>query len=271
MSLWEALGLGLLQGITEFLPVSSSGHLVLARAVFGSDLAYGLTFDAVLHLATVLAVIVYFWRDLYVLGQTILRQLGRLPVNEEDASLLRALAIGTVPAIIAGLLLEAHVASVFQSPLMVAGFLVASAIFFMVAEYHHFRYPRAQQVTTRRALWVGLWQMLALLPGVSRSGITIGAGMLYGLSRSTATRFSFLLAIPIVLGAGLKKLLDIIVEGGGEVPLVALALASLAAFLSALVVVHWFMGFVRRNTLWPFVWYILVLASFILLAHFFAA
>lgn len=270
MSFLEALGLGLLQGITEFLPVSSSGHLVLARAVFGADMTYGLAFDAVLHLATVLAVIVYFRRDLYTLGQTVLRKLGRLPVNEEDARLLQALAVATVPAVVAGLLLESYVASVFQSPLMVAGFLVASAVFFMVAEYHHFRYPRGQQVTWRLALRIGFWQILALLPGVSRSGITIGAGMLYGLTRATATKFSFLLAIPIVSGAGLKKLLDILVEGGGAVPLLPLGLASVAAFLSALVVVHWFTGFVKRNTLWPFVWYILVLASFILFAHFFA-
>jgi undecaprenyl-diphosphatase len=270
MSIWEAFGLGLLQGVTEFLPVSSSGHLVLARAILGSDVTYGLTFDAVLHLATVLAVIVYFWRDLYRLGQTVLRKLGRLPVNQDDALLLKVLVIGTIPAVVAGLLLESYVSVIFNSPLIVAALLFTTAIFFMFAEYYHFRYPRQYQITTRSAWWVGGWQVLALLPGVSRSGITMGAGMIYGLSRTVATRFSFLLAIPLITGVGVKKLLDVLVEGGGAIPLMALGVASVTAFVSALIVVHWFMNFVRRNTLWPFVWYILVLVSFILLAHWFA-
>jgi undecaprenyl-diphosphatase len=270
MSVWNAIVLGLLQGVTEFLPVSSTGHLVLARTVLQTDAPYGLTFDAVLHFATVLAVIVYFRRDLYLLGQAALRKLGRLPVNRADEQLLFALALATLPAAVAGLFLESYLAYTFQAPLVVAALLVASAVFFMVAEYRNFLYPRAEHVTYRRALWVGVWQILALLPGISRSGITIGAGMLYGMSRSTATRFSFLLAIPLVSGAGLKKILDAIVAEGETVALIPLVVGAVVAFVSALVVVHWFLRFVRTYTLWPFVWYLLVLASFIGFAQLFA-
>lgn len=265
MSWAESIILGLVQGITEFLPISSSGHLVLVRTVLETGVEYGLAFDAVLHLATVLAVVVYFWRDLYVLGQTALRKLGRLPVNQEDEILLYALAIGTVPGVILGLVLESYLDYLFQTPVLVAIFLILSAVFFMVAEYVQFSRPPRSSVTVRRGFIIGCFQVLALLPGVSRSGITIGAGMVLGLPRTTSARFSFLLAIPITLGVGAKKLLDLIVVGEA-VDIVPVVVAAVVSFVSALVVIHYFMQFLRRHTLWPFIWYILILASFILLA-----
>ena len=265
----ESILLGAVQGITEFLPVSSSGHLVLVRTILETPLSYGLAFDAVLHLATVLAVIVYFWRDLYILGQTALRKLGRLPINHEDQVLLYALLLGTAPGVVLGLVLEPYVTAVFHSPTIVAICLLFSAVFFMYAEYIQFKKPRHTAITVRRGLIIGLFQVVALLPGVSRSGITIGAGMLLGLSRPAAARFSFLLAIPITLGVGLKKLLELIVSGE-SVEVAPIAVAFVVAFTTALVVIHVFMQFLRRYTLWPFIWYIIILAVFILLATWFA-
>lgn len=265
----EALLLGLVQGVTEFLPISSSGHLVLVRTVLDTAMEYGLAFDAVLHLATVAAVIVYFWRDLYILGQTVLRKLGRLPVNRDDEIMVYALAIGTIPGVVIGLLLESIVATLFSQPVAVAIFLLAAAVFFMYAEYRQFLRPTTAPVTVRRGLIIGVFQVLALLPGVSRSGITISAGMLLGLTRSAAARFSFLLAIPITLGVGAKKLLELIVAGESVV-LVPVLVAALVSFLSALLVIHYFLQFLRRHTLWPFIWYTIILAVFILLAAWFA-
>lgn len=269
MSWLEAIILGLVQGITEFLPISSSGHLVLARTVLETDIVYGLGFDAVLHFATALAVIFYFRKDLYVLGQTALRKLGRLPVNQNDERLLYAIGIATIPGALAGLFLESHIAGLFHSPLTVAGLLVAAAFFFMVAEYRQFSMPRVSKVTYRSALIIGLWQILSLLPGVSRSGITIGAGMLMGLTRHAAARFSFLIAIPITLGVGAKLTLDMI-RTGEVIEWGPVLLAAAIAFGSALLVIHYFLQFLRRYTLWPFIWYILILATFIVLAHLFS-
>lgn len=269
MSWTEAIILGLVQGLTEFLPVSSSGHLVLARSVLETDIVYGLGFDAILHFATALAVVWYFRSDLYVLGQTALRKLGRLPVNRDDELLLYAIVIATIPGAAAGLLLESHISGLFHSPLTVAGLLIAAAIFFMVAEYRQFTRPKITKLTYRSAFIIGLWQIVSLLPGVSRSGITIGAGMLVGLSRHAAARFSFLIAIPITLGVGAKLTLDMIRTGESMVwgPVLV---AAVVAFASALVVIHYFLQFLRRYTLWPFIWYILILAVFIILAHFFS-
>lgn len=265
MSIFEAVILGIVQGITEFLPISSSGHLVLARSLLGTDVAFGLAFDAVVHLATVLAVMLYFYRDLQTLAQTALRKLGRLPVNRTDEILLYALVAGTVPGAVVGFFLESSVEGIFNAPLVVAGFLFLAALFFMYAEYRQFSRPDNRPITLRRGILIGCFQVLALLPGVSRSGITIAGGMLLGLSRYTAARFSFLLAIPITFGVGAKKTLDLIAEGGVIDP-VPLVVASVVSFVTALIVIHYFLQFIRRNTLWPFIWYTLVLAIFIVLA-----
>ncbi len=269
MQTGEAIILGLVQGITEFLPISSSGHLVLIRSVLETDMVYGLAFDAALHLATVLAIMVYFWKDLYILSQTALRKLSRLPVNEDDERLLYAVIIATIPGVIVGLLLESYIGAVFHSPTTVAVFLFIAAIFFMVAEYRQLAQPRYESVTLKKALYIGCFQVLALLPGVSRAGVTIGAGMLFGLTRTAAARFSFLMAIPITFGVGVKQTLSLI-QSGDEVALLPVAIASVIAFFSALIVIHFFLQFLRRYTLWPFIWYMILLASFILLAQWFA-
>ena len=259
----ESLSLGVLQGLTEFLPVSSTGHLVLARALFGVEDANALAFDAVLHLATALAVIVYFRQDLWTLVQALLRKLGRLPVNEKDERLLYALLVGTIPAVILGLSLETLMATLFRSPLLVAAVLVAGSVLFMYAEWRYLSAPRDERMTWRKGLAIGFFQSLALIPGMSRSGATIVGGMLLGLSRSEAARFAFLLAVPVITGAGMKKFLELLTSDT-TVVWSAVAGGAVAAFLSGLFAVHFMIGFVRRHTLWPFIWYRLVLAGFVI-------
>jgi undecaprenyl-diphosphatase len=268
MSFFEAIVLGLVQGLTEFLPISSTGHLILIRTVFGVNDAQGLAFDAVLQLASVAAVFVYFFPDIWLLTQTALRKLGRLPVNAREETLLYALIIATIPAVIVGLLLEDFMASTFRSPLLVAFVLVAGSLFFMYTEYVYRNTPRQNVMNIRNGFKVGLFQVLALIPGMSRSGITICGGMLVGLSRVEAARFAFLLAIPIITGAGLKKLLELIVSNE-SIAWLPLLVGSSISFVVSLLAIHFLLTFVRSHTLWPFIWYRIILASFVLFVFFF--
>jgi len=265
MAFFAPVLLGLIQGITEFLPVSSTGHLILVRALLGVVDHNALAFDAVLHLATAAAVIVYFRRDIGVLVHTSLRYIGRLPVGERDLALVLALIVGTIPAVFFGLLLENVMETFFRSPLLVAAVLVLGSGLFAYAEYRY-RAPRVpQEVTVRTGLAVGLFQVLALIPGMSRSGATIAGGMLLGLSRSEAARFAFLLAVPVILGAGAKKLLEL-ATAEGTIAWLPIALAAAAAFVSGMLAIHFMLSFVRRHTLWPFIWYRLALAVVVVLA-----
>ena len=263
MGIFDAILLGVVQGITEFLPISSTGHLILARELFGLDGTDALAFDAVLHLATAGAVLVYFSREVSLLMNTALRKLGRLPVNERDLTLLYALLIATIPAVILGLLLESYMESYFRSPLLVAGVLVAGSILFMYGEWVYQNEPRRNELSLSKAFKIGLFQSLALIPGMSRSGASIAGGMILGLTRYEAARFAFLLAIPVILGAGGKKLIELI-QSSDAVPWVAVSVGAVAAFLTGLAAVHFLLGFVRRNTLWPFIWYRVLLAGFVI-------
>ena len=227
-----------------------------------------MAFDAVLQLATVLAVIIYFRRDIYTLANTLLRRMSRLPVNEKEITLAYALIIGTIPAIIVGLLLESYMETIFRNPLLVAGVLVAGSILFVFAEWHYKNHRRDDRMTLAKGLKIGLFQCLALIPGMSRSGASIAGGMLLGLSRSESARFSFLLAVPVIAGSGLKKLLEL-ATASTATDWGSLAVAGITAFLAGLFAIHFMLSFVRRHTLWPFIWYRLVLASVVVLAVYF--
>jgi len=259
MSVIEAIILGLVQGVTEFLPVSSSGHLILANEFLGVLGGGSLAFDAILHLATALAIVVYFRTDLWVLLQAVLRKLGRLPVNDRDITLATALLISAVPAVVAGLLLEEIMATIFRNPLLVAGSLLAGSALFILAEWRYFNTTPQNFMSLKKGWQIGLFQCFALVPGFSRSGATIAGGMLLGLSRSEAARFAFLMAVPLLLGAGAKKLLDLI-SGTEAIAWVAVGTGAVVAFAVALLAIHFMLSFVRKYSLWPFIWYRIFLA-----------
>jgi len=267
MAYFATIMLGVLQGATEFLPVSSTGHLILARALFGVSDAHALAFDALLHLATAAAVIVYFWRDLWALVQTFFRYVGRMPVNPRDIALMWAIVAGTIPAVAAGLMLEETMETLFRSPLLVAGVLVIGSGLFAIAEYQYARVQRTRAIGMHRGLLIGCFQALALIPGMSRSGSTISGGMLLGLSRSDATRFAFLLAVPVILGAGGKKVLELLTLDG-DVAWGAILLGAAVAFIVGLCAIHFMIRFVRSHTLWPFIWYRVALAAVVALVVF---
>lgn len=268
MELWQSIVLGIVQGITEFLPISSSGHLVLVREFIDVQLKSGLAFDALVHLATTAAVVLYFWKDILGLLQTLFRKLGRLPVNEKDFILLKSLLVGTIPAVIGGVLIESYIQDNLQTPITIATGLLVGALFFMYAEWRYFKQSKNTSLTVRSGFLIGLFQMLALVPGLSRSGTTLSGGMVLGLSRYEASRFSFLLAIPITAGVGIKKSLELITTAG-DVSWGVLLAGAVTAFLLALLVIHFFLVFIRRYTLWPFIWYSFVLSGLIFYGEFF--
>jgi undecaprenyl-diphosphatase len=265
MEFIQAGVLGLLQGLTEFLPVSSSGHLVLAHELFtGGTGAGDLAFDATLHFATALAVLVYFRREVVDLvygayGWTVGRN-----VPHQDKILIVALIVATAPAVALGLLLEDIMSTAFRNPLLVAAALIAGSLIMVFAErYLRGHIPKAEEsLHWKGAFIVGCFQSLALVPGMSRSGMVIAGSMFMGLSREASARFAFLLAAPLLLGAGAKKMLEL---GAGEgVALAPLSLAALAAFASGIAVIHYLLRFLRSHSLMVFVWYRFLLAAFVM-------
>ncbi len=249
--------LSLVQGITEFLPISSSGHLVLAPAFFGfSD--PGLSFSAGLHIGTLGAVIAYFRRDIYDLAHAIIA-----PRKKIDGILGRRyigfLIIATVPAAIAGFFFEDVVAGVLRVPQVVAGLIV---IVSMVLWYIDRRAPqkvkevrKIKSLTYRDVIFFGFLQSIAIVPGISRSGATIIAGRWRGFSRHAATRFSFLMAIPIIFGATILELPDIMAHGLTQMLLIGAGVAFIAAYAT----IALFLQFIERVSFGVFVWYSIVL------------
>ena len=268
MDITASIILGVVQGITEFLPISSTGHLVLAHSILGVEESSSLAFDAVLHLATALAVCVYFFDEIRILVQTVLRKLGRLPVNQKDLLVVKAIAVGIIPAVVCGLLLQSLMEDAFRNPLLVALVLIIGSLFFMYAEYVYDTQFHTGEIDTKTGFKIGLFQVLALIPGFSRSGATIAGGMVLGLSRSDAARFSFLLAVPVILGAGSKKILDLI-QSDGEVAWMPIIVGASVAFAVGLCAIHFMITFVKKYTLWPFIWYRIILACFVFFIAFY--
>ena len=261
--------LGLVQGLTEFLPVSSTGHLILARSLLGLNGSFGLAEDAVLHLATALAVLVYFRRDIWQLFLGLVAAVRHRVWNKE-MTVITALAVGTVPAVIAGLWLEGDIETVFRSSAVVAAGLVVGSLIMIAAEYVEKKTQGGKTVSAFRGFIIGLFQTLALLPGMSRSGMTISGGMFLGLSREEAARFAFLLSFPVILGAGGLQFYHLL-SGSGDTAFGApLALAALAAFASGMFAIHTLITYLKTKTLRPFIIYRFILAAGIFASVFFS-
>jgi len=262
MTIFDAIIKGLIQGLTEFLPVSSSAHLVFADHFLHLRLTQADTvfFDVMLHLGTLLAVVVYFWRDLLAIlrgaGQLMLRPRAAWRENP-NSRLFVWLLIGTVPAALAGKLLQGFFEKAFGSvPGTATLLLVTAAMLFWISR----RKPGERQLDSlgmKDALWIGLLQAVAILPGVSRSGATITGGLMRGLDREAAPRFSFLLSAPIIFGGGLLALKDALETGTG-IQTSALAAGFIAAAVSGYLAVVLLLGMVRRGKLNRFAIYCVV-------------
>nr|MDQ3018629.1 undecaprenyl-diphosphatase UppP [bacterium] len=233
MELFQAFILGMVQGLGEFLPISSSAHLILAPWFFGWE-DQGLAFDVALHWGTLLAVVVYFRKDIVKLIKGFLSSLfpRTRDLKDPHQKLAWLIFIATIPAVIIGKLFEHQVETVFRNPLLIAGTLSVMGILLLVADKYGEKMKTIPSLKWVNALLIGFAQAAAIVPGFSRSGSTITAGLFSGLTRHDATRFSFLMAIPITLGAGLLKIPDIVnIENHTEV-FVGFITSAIFGFLS---------------------------------------
>jgi undecaprenyl-diphosphatase len=269
LSNWQALALGLVQGTTELLPISSSGHLILVP--WAADWTYlqrsdefNQTFDVALHLGTLVAVVAYFWRDLGRLIAAWVQSLRRRSVTGADERVAWFVVVATIPAAAIGAVGESFITDELGEPWQIAILLAVFAIVLWIAD-HRPTHRAMDSLTIRDAVLIGTAQAAALAPGVSRSGITISAGRFLGLDRDAAARMSFLLLVPTTLGAIVWKGVNDVLLGdlpaGWQGPFVVGVLAAAASGFLAIV---FLLGFIRRHTYLPFVVYRLGVAALVL-------
>ena len=266
----QAIVLGIVQGLTEFLPVSSSGHLIVVPALLGWDDAFieSLAFSVMLHVATLLALLVYFqadWRRLIPAGLATIRD--RSFRGDPDRKLAWLLAASTVPAVIAGVALNDVIETVFREPRLVAVTLVVGAAILWLADRLGSRTRHIAGLTFPMALGIGAAQAVALVPGISRSGISISAGLFAGLDREAAARFAFLMATPITAGAGLWEFRKIVTgEAGVDLPLVPLVAGMVASLVAGLLAIAVTLRFLRTHSTGVFVAYRIALSAVVIVA-----
>ena len=267
MSLFEAIILGLIQGLTEFLPISSSAHLRIAGEILPSATDPGATFTAITQIGTELAVLVYFWKDITRIIGAWFRSVTRrgVPANDPDVRMGWLIIIGTIPIVIVGFLAQDVIRSTFRSLWLVAIVLIVFGILLGLADWFGRRTRELTELTYPHGLAYGGAQMLALIPGVSRSGATTTMGLALGYTRPAAARYAFLLAVPAVFGSGFYELLTAIREPGSS-PFtgVEIAVATIVAFGVGLAVIAGLMAYISKRSFLPFVIYRLVLGTTLL-------
>jgi len=261
MDIFTSVLLGVVQGLTEFVPISSSGHLIIVREVLGISSENGLAFDAVLQLATSLAIFVYFRKDITRLFKRFFHK-GPKEESVKAKTVFWAILIGTIPAVFFGLLLEESADTLFRNTHLVVWTLIGGAILMWLSEQFLKKgLKENKEISINTGFWIGLFQALAIIPGVSRSGSTIAGGLFLGLSRIEATRFSFMLGFPILFGSGIKKLIDLGVSGQLGVFGLELLVGSLTAFVVGLFAMSILMRYLKNHSLNLFVVYRFVLAG----------
>lgn len=260
MSVTEIIVLALIQGITEFLPISSSGHLLLPAQLLGWT-EQGLAFDVAVHIGSLLAVIIYFRQDI---GQMIVAWFGSLAGRHTDNSKLAWLVIlSTLPAVVFGFLFKPYIEVYARSALVVACTTIAFGLLLWWADASSKQTKNIYQLNWKTALFIGFMQVLAIIPGTSRSGITMTAGLMVGLNRESTARFSFLLSIPTILGAGVLLSLDLVAEPA-QFDWVAMGLGVLFSFISAYACIALFLKWINKIGMLPFVIYRLLLGAVLL-------
>ena len=266
MELLQIFILAAVQGLTEFLPISSSAHLILAPGVLGyAD--QGLAFDVALHVGTLAAVVGYFRREVITIGGDFLRSLGNPKAGSRDAKLGWMIILATIPVGLFGLLMKSLVEGDLRAPSVIAITTIGFGILLLVADRLGKRTRDEYSINWRDALVIGLFQAVAIIPGTSRSGITMTAGLFLGLTRRAASRFSFLLSIPTIILSGGLVTLDLI-QSEMAVDWTSLTIGALLSFITAYLCIHFFLQFIERIGMGPFVIYRLILGGAILLVIF---
>ena len=255
MTILQAVILGLAQGLGEFLPISSSAHLILVPWLFGwTD--PGLTFDVALHLGTLVAVVIYFWKDWW---QLIIK--GFTDVRSVKGRLFWYLVAASVPGAMGGFLLEKKAETVFRSPILIAMMLILMGIFLYWADRRSAKKIEMDNITFGTSILIGISQVLAIVPGVSRSGITMTTGLLMGVTREGAARFSFLLSTPIIFGAAMVKLPGVI--SNPSVITLNFAIGMLVSCVTGIVGIGFLLRYVQTKDFLPFVWYRFILGALV--------
>jgi len=266
MPILQVIVLGLVQGLTEFLPVSSTAHLFLTSYLLGWQ-TESLDFDIMLHLGTLIAVLLYFFKDwVQIIAQGFGLRIGDDAELRHNQMLLWLLVIGTLPIGVIGFLFNKQAETVWRTPYVMGAMMIIVGLVMWIAENFGRKLRDMGSVTLTDAISIGVAQSLAVVPGCSRSGITISAGLFRNLTRETAARFSFLLSTPAITGAALKALWDVHKHGGGLHTLLTLPFivgVSVSAITGA-IVIAWFLQYLRHSGLRPFVYYRVIFGIIVL-------
>ncbi|MFC0580996.1 undecaprenyl-diphosphate phosphatase [Micrococcoides hystricis] len=256
MNWFEVIILGLVQGLTEFLPISSSAHLRVVGELLPGAADPGAAFTAITQLGTETAVLVFFWRDIARITVAWFGQFtGRTTRKHPDVKMGWFIILGSIPIVVLGLLLETYIDSTFRSLWLVATMLIVFGMLLAIADANAKQVRTLRELNIKHGLLYGFAQALALIPGVSRSGGTITAGLLMGYTRAAAARYSFLLAIPAVFGSGFYKLAKSFGEPAGPYGLAETFVATAVGFVVAYLIIGWFLKYVSTRSYRPFVWY----------------
>lgn len=254
----QAVVLGIVQGLTEFLPISSTGHLKVVSVMLGWG-DPNIAFTAILELGSIAAVIWYFWGDLVQLTVGVIKAIQASDYQSHDLQMAMGIGLGTLPIVFFGLLLKVFVPDFDRSPLRSLGAIAIASIIMAIllglAERLGSTNRNFQALGVRDGVLMGLAQTMAILPGVSRSGSTLTAGLFMGLERATAARFSFLLAIPAITLAGLVELNDVLSKGLGDGKLVPLMVGFISSLVFSYLAIAWLLRFLQTQSTWIFVWY----------------
>ncbi|MCX6744178.1 MAG: undecaprenyl-diphosphatase UppP [Candidatus Parcubacteria bacterium] len=266
MTILSSFFLGIIQGLTEFLPISSSGHLVIFHDIFNWQTADNLAFDVFLHWGTLLALVIYFYKDIIRYLKAFLKSLIKWEVATTlDQKIAWLILLSTIPAVIVGLFLEDMINIIFRNLLSVAIFLIFVGLIFLLVETFTQKKSDLKSLTWSKSLLLGLAQALALIPGVSRSGATISAGMALNLNREVAARFSFLMSIPIVLAAGIKKAWDLRQLALNGQDLIIYLAGLIAALLIGIITIKYLLVYLRNHSLNIFAYYRIIIGIALLI------
>ncbi|MCL1837927.1 MAG: undecaprenyl-diphosphate phosphatase [Propionibacteriaceae bacterium] len=259
----EAIVLGIAQGLTEFLPISSSAHLSIVGQLFFAGHDPGAAFTAITQLGTETAVIIYFAKDIgRIISRWFMSLFGKVPRNDPDARIGWLVIVGTIPIVILGLAFKSQIETNFRNLWVTVAMLAIVGLILLAADSVAKQERSLEQLTWPHGIVLGLAQACALIPGVSRSGATISAGLFLGYKRPAATRYAFLLAIPAVFGSGLYELKDV-AETDPNPAWGPIMLATLIAFAVGYAVIHWLLKYVSSHSFKIFVWYRLALAGLV--------
>ncbi len=271
MTIIQSIILGLIQGLTEFLPISSSAHLVIAPYLFGWSIPTqeGFIFDVLVQLGTLLAVILFFRKDLYQIILSVIDGLiHRQPFAEPVSRLGWFLVLATIPAILVGILFKDLVERAFASPLAAGLFLLGTAALLVAAEWLGKRQRKLDSLTWLDALIVGIFQAVSLLPGISRSGATISGGMLRNIDRPSAARFSFLMSVPVMIGAGALALVDLIRSSTFSTQIPTLVAGFVVAAIVGYLSIRWLLAYLTKHALYMFAIYCLLVSVIVIVVSF---